>query len=602
MTRLPPKAEIDWIDGAPSARAFGDIYFSRDGGLRESESVFLTGGGLPDAWQGRDRFAICELGFGSGLNVLSAWRVWRTTRQPHAILHISSIEAFPLARDDAARALRNFSEVAPLAAKLLECWPVRAPAPQRLWFPEDGFALTLHSGPAEAILASMHARFDAWFLDGFAPAHNPDMWTEAIIAHVARLSAPGARLATFTVAGHVRRALERAGFTVEKKPGFGAKRERLEARLDGAAQVACAPKRVAIGGAGIAGAACAQALSRRGVEAIVLETATSLGAGASGNPAGLVMPRLDRSGALSEVFLAAYLHAVAAYETLGVIDMCGVEERARLNNAEALADLIADPPLPDDWIASLPNGCALHKRAGLVRPLAAIDQMLSDASVLFEAEVGSIEQGESGFTVRAPDGRARVRADAIVLACGAALANFEPAAFLPIQLSLGQVEWGSLGGEAPQRALVQGNYVAPFDGGVLFGATFDNVTHIGDLHADDAARRRNLDALEFLAPDIAERIDLGSLRSRAAIRATTQDRAPVAGKLPNSEQWSLERDARHEGLYVLGGLGARGLVLAPLLGELIASSMFDEPQVLSQPALDAVDPARFLRRRARRGG
>ncbi|HRE45859.1 MAG TPA: tRNA (5-methylaminomethyl-2-thiouridine)(34)-methyltransferase MnmD [Terricaulis sp.] len=193
---MPPHPDLVWSDeGAPSATAFGDVYFSKAGGLAESEAVFLAGTGLPQAWAGRDQFHVCELGFGSGVNVLALWRAWRASRSPHAILHVSTIEAFPLAQLDAARALAAFPEVADLAGKLLARWPVRAAGPQRLWFPEDGFALTVHTGEAKAALAGMTGQFDAWFLDGFSPARNPAMWSEALFARMAALSAPGARAA-----------------------------------------------------------------------------------------------------------------------------------------------------------------------------------------------------------------------------------------------------------------------------------------------------------------------------------------------------------------------------------------------------------------------
>jgi tRNA 5-methylaminomethyl-2-thiouridine biosynthesis bifunctional protein len=594
--RLPPAPELDWSDEtAPRAVGFDDVYFSRDGGLAESDAVFIAGCGLPERWRGRDHFALCELGFGSGLNVLALWRAWKATRKPSAILHISSIEAFPLARPDAARALAQFPEVAALSEQLLARWPVRAYGPQRLWFPDDGLALTLHVGEAERVLSSLRGRFDGWLLDGFAPARNAAMWSPAVFERIAALSAPDARVATFSVAGEVRRGLEQVGFVVERKPGFGKKRERLEARLSSPVSGAtAAPTRVAILGAGIAGAAVAAALSRRGVETVVLDAAAHLGAGASGNPAGLIMPRLDRGGALAEVFLASYLDAVATYEALGVFERCGVEERARANNGEALADLVADPPLPADWFAGRANGAAWHARGGLVRPLAAIEKMLAHAQVLFEAEVGAMERADGGWLLRAPDGRARLKADAAVLACGASLKAFEPAAFLPIELSRGQIEWG--GGVQLAHAMTQGSYVAPFDGGVLFGATFDKV-EAGATPTQ--SRAENLAALAKLAPEIAASLDASTLTSRASLRATTQDRAPICGALPDAERGP---NARHEGVYVIGGLGARGLTLSPLLGETIASMICAEPQALSGPALDAIDPARFLHRRARRGG
>ncbi len=637
MTRLPPAPDLEWSEDGASVRAaaFDDVYFSKDGGLAEADAVFLAGTGLPERWENRDRFALCELGFGAGLNVLAVWRAWKRTRLPYAQLHISSIESFPLARADAARVLSHFPEVFELSERLLARWPVRAYAPQRLWFPEDGLTLTLHTGEAEAVLSGLIGAFDAWFLDGFAPARNPGMWSPELLRQIARLSAPGARAATFTVAGDVRRGLEAAGFAVEKKPGFGKKRERLEAVLlepltspptvmpesaklaDRAdadrpsrsfyPYAACNPKRVAVLGGGIAGASVAQALMQRGVDVVVLEAARELGAGASGNPAGLVMPRLDRGGVLSEVYLAAYLHAVAAYEALGVFETRGVEQRAQPGGEEALSDLLNDPPLPADWFSRLAQGAALHAYAGVVRPQAAIKRMIEGATLICESPVQRLDRDGDAWRLHAPDGRALLKADAVVLACGAALTQFEPASFLPIALSRGQIEWGK--GAPPQHALTRGSYVAPFDGGVMFGATFDKTPA-----PPEDARARNLAALRGLAPEIAASIDEASLHSRASERATTPDRAPIAGLLPDAEAWlaqyadlahgrALNIDAlppAHAGIYVIGGLGARGLTLAPLLGEVLASEMCNEPGLLSQFARDAIHPARFLHRALKR--
>jgi tRNA 5-methylaminomethyl-2-thiouridine biosynthesis bifunctional protein len=620
MTRLPPRPELTWSDGGvPTASAFNDVYFSKAGGLAEAETVFLGGCGLPDAWKCKDRFAIAELGFGTGLNVLAAWRAWKKTRLPHAILHISTIEAFPLAGQDAARSLAHFPEIGDLAAQLLERWPVRAYAPQRLWFPKDGFSLTVFTGEAETILAGLHGSFDAWFLDGFAPARNQAMWSQTIARHIARLSNPGARLATFTVAGDVRRSLESAGFAVEKKPGFGAKRERLEAsRTTGVSSALPSlypyapanPKRVAVLGAGIAGAACAEALTRRGVETIVLDAAPALGAGASGNPSGLIMPRLDRGGgALTELFLAAYLSAIAAYERLGAFMPCAVEQRADMDGA--LADLLNDPPLPADWFTAHASG-ALHPRAGLVDPQAAIKAMLSGAQLQLEAPATTLEPSGDGWILRAPDNRALLRADVVILACGAALTQFAPASFLPITLARGQIEWGE--GKAPPHAVAGGAYVAPFNNGVLFGATFDRVDDATPPQPSADSRRQNLEALAKLAPDIAASVNIDTLHSRAALRATTPDRAPIAGLLPDAEAWLAQYadlahgraittttpPPAHRGIYVIGGLGARGLTLAPLLAERLASEICDEPMPLSQAALDAIHPARFLHRSLKR--
>ncbi|MGE3304190.1 MAG: tRNA (5-methylaminomethyl-2-thiouridine)(34)-methyltransferase MnmD, partial [Hyphomonadaceae bacterium] len=390
MPRLPALPDLDWTeDGQPRARAYDDVYFSKAGGLAEARAVFLAGCGLPEAWAGRARFAIGELGFGAGLNALAVWDAWRRTRPPGGMLHFTSVEAFPLPREAAARALGAFPEIADLAVRLLAAWPVRAPAPQRLWFPEDGFALTVQIGEACGVLAGMTGAFDAWFLDGFAPARNEAMWRPELFSRVAALSAPGARAATYSVAGGVRRGLEAAGFAVEKRAGFAAKRERLEARL---AKPPAAPAplhpyasrmpaRAVIIGGGIAGACLAHAFARRGTAVMLLE-AEDLGAGASGAPAALVMPRLERGAApLGRLHLAAYLEAVRLYESLGAFSAIGVEQGpANARERETFASLAADPPLPEDWLRAQPDG-VLHPRAGLVAPAAALAPMTRAAEI-----------------------------------------------------------------------------------------------------------------------------------------------------------------------------------------------------------------------------
>jgi tRNA 5-methylaminomethyl-2-thiouridine biosynthesis bifunctional protein len=626
--RLPREPKLTWTDeGVPRAEEFADTYFSRLGGLAESEAVFLAGCGLPEAWKGRAQFFVAELGFGAGLNALALWRAWRAAREPNAVLHLVSIEAFPLKHEDARRALAAFPEIDDLAEKLLARWPARAYGPQRLWFDEDGFALTLIVGEAGQVLAGLEGSFDAWFLDGFAPARNAAMWTNEIFHHMRNLSAPHARAATFSVAGEVRRGLEAAGFSVEKKPGFAAKRERLEAWLSPALADAPdkkraparrhqlypsggqTPKRVAIIGAGIAGAAAAAALVRRKAEVIVLEAAPSLGAGASGNSAALVAPRLDRDASgVSEFFLAAYLYAIAAYHELGegVFTPTGLEERPGARTKEVLEALLNDPPLAEDWLKRVGQATLFYPQAGVLKPRAAVPALLRGAILNLERPVVRIEPGDEGWRLIGPGGEVQCEAGAVVLACGAGLCAFE--SFLPLQFSRGQIEWGPLDGKMP-HALLGSSYAAPYDAGLVFGATFDRVDDKASPLTNPADRLHNLAALGRLAPEIAARIDGGALCSRASLRVSTQDRAPIAGLLPDAPAWLAQnRGLAHgrpppdlpapalSGVYVTGALGARGFTLAPLIGELLAGDMFCEPAFLSPKARAALHPARFLHR------
>lgn len=601
MTRLPPLPDLQWTEeGAPRSRTVDDVYFSRAGGLEETRAVFHAGCGLPEAWASRRRFTIAELGFGAGLNALATWAAWAPARPPGGVLHYVSIEAAPFAREDAARALAPFAEIAPFAARLLARWPVRAWGPQRLWFPEDGFALTLiHADVADA-LVGFEGVVDAWFLDGFAPSRNPAMWTQALMARIAQLSAPGARLATYSVAGGVRRALTAAGFAVEKKPGFAGKRERLEAVFSGpGAHAAAAPASVAIVGAGIAGACLAQALQRRGVPVTVLEAGPAPGSAASGNPAALVSPRLDRGPTgVARLHLAGYLACLDLWRTLGAFERTGLRRTARdAGERAALTDLLADSPLPPGHMAA--DGCdALFPEAGLVQPARALAALLDGVAVRCGADVSAISREDGPWRLRDAAGDLIVEAEAVILASGVHLAAFAQSGWAPIQPSRGQLEWGP--GASPDTALEAGAYAAPFAGGVVFGATFDAMESAGPVAEDDASRARNLAALAALAPGVAAALDPARLQSRAAVRATTPDRAPLAGPAPDAAAFDTDAAAVHAGLWLLGGFGSRGFTLAPLLAEDLAARICGEPGVLDAEMRAAVDPARFLARAQRR--
>lgn len=209
---------LDWRDGVPVAEAFADPYFSLADGLAETEHVFLRGNGLP----GRlcDGFRVAELGFGTGLNALVTARAWDGPGR----VAFTSFEAFPMARSDMARALAAFPALGPLRDDLLDQWPAA-----RMTL--GALDLTVVTGDARQTLPAWTGAADAWYLDGFSPARNPELWGPDLMAEVARHTAPGGTFATYTAAGHVRRALSAAGFAVERQPGHGRKRHMTVGRL-----------------------------------------------------------------------------------------------------------------------------------------------------------------------------------------------------------------------------------------------------------------------------------------------------------------------------------------------------------------------------------
>jgi tRNA U34 5-methylaminomethyl-2-thiouridine-forming methyltransferase MnmC len=219
---------IDWRAGdMPVSLRFGDPFYALGQGLAESRHVFLAGNDLPARF--RDGFRIAELGFGTGLNVLAAARAWRDCAAAGHLL-VTSFEAFPLAAGDAARALAAFPEIAPEAAALLARWEVTRGGRCTI---APGVDLEVIPGDARQTLPHWGGKADAWFLDGFAPARNPELWGAGLLAEVARHTAPGGTFATYTAAGEVRRNLAAAGFAVVRQAGYGRKRHMTAGRLTG---------------------------------------------------------------------------------------------------------------------------------------------------------------------------------------------------------------------------------------------------------------------------------------------------------------------------------------------------------------------------------
>ncbi|MFJ6025071.1 tRNA (5-methylaminomethyl-2-thiouridine)(34)-methyltransferase MnmD [Brevundimonas sp. NPDC092305] len=574
-------------DGAPRSGRFDDVYFSREDGLAETRAVFLEGCGLPEAWAGRSRFVVAELGFGTGLNIAALLDLWRRTRPRGGRLHVFSIEGFPLSREDAARALSAWPELADAAKALLDAWPPAAPGFHRLDLPGFDATLDLAIGDVEWALGQWSGRADAWFLDGFAPSTNPGMWSETVFQRIAALSAPGARVATFTVAGAVRRGLAAQGFNIEKRPGHGRKRERLEARLPTEPAPEVRPL-VAVIGAGIAGAALARAFTRLGVGVTVIE-ADGPGAGASGFPAALVTPRFDLGDAdIAGLFAAALERAGSLYAaTPDAVVHQGVLQLEHSARDGARFPRLAEQDLwPESAMTAVSAGEASARlgepvrRAGLmmntalaIRPEAVLNVWL-DGSARLRAHVARIDRVDDRFRLVDPSGEMILEADAVILAAG-----HGSTALCDAQLGAvrGQADWVEGATVAP---VAWGGYAVPTGEGFLFGATHDRDDVSTEARADDTARNRA--TLAAALPALAETIADLPVQSRAAVRATTRDRLPLAGAIPG-----------HPGLFILGGLGSRGFCAAPLLAEHVAALVAVAPSPITAAQAALVDPARF---------
>lgn len=560
---------LDWSDGAPRSRRFDDIYFSAADGLAETRAVYLEGAGLPAAWTGRLSFTVGELGFGTGLNILALVELWGRTREPGARLHIFSVEAYPMSRADAGRALAAWPELASLTEALLAQWPERRGF-TRIDFADQGATLDLAIADVVPALGAWSGSADGWFLDGFAPARNPEMWSEGVLALVGARSAPGARAATFTVAGTVRRGLEAAGFAVEKRPGFGRKKQRLEAVFPGARAPARARPRVAVVGAGVGGAALARAFAAEGVTATVHE-ADRPGAGASGNPAALVSPRLDAGlEVVAELAAQSFGRATALYPPEAVIARGAVQLARNPRDGERFEKLAAWAGFAPGALVAAAEGLDMPG-ALVVEPAAVLDAWLS-AAVRSPGRVAALRRDGDTWRLLDADGEVLGEADIVCVAAGMASAELAGVALRPVR---GQVSMAT----APfvGRPTAWGGYAIPMRDGLLFGATHDRGDTQTDVRAEDNAR--NLSTLAEGRPELAASLVDAALEGRAGVRATTPDHLPLAG-------------AVGQGLFVLTGLGGRGFTYAPLLAEQVAAQALGMPGPLPAHLASAVDPAR----------
>jgi len=599
-SRLPPAAEISFDDrGLILGDAFHDSYFSRDDGLEETRIVFLKGCGLPEAWQSQSHFTLGELGFGTGLNVLATWDLWRKTRQPGQILHFITTEAFLMAADHAAKAHAHWPELADLSARLLARWPVRAFGNQRIWFEDDGFCLTILIGPALRSLQAMDFQASAWFLDGFAPMRNPDMWSQELLQEVARLCAPGAKLATYSVAGAVRRGLEACGFNVSRQPGFGSKRQRLEAVWPGKRESPPAkPTSVLVIGGGIAGAAAGFAFARRGVRVELLDSDPCGQSKASRNPAALVMPRLDRGDTReARFFRAAYLCATSLYASLDqeifaqtqVQELPG-DDRDRMR----LDDLGQNPPLPSELLSRIDKGGLLHRTGGLVYPDLLLP-CLSQNATRHPVTAAALRYQSGQWQALNETGEVLAEAEVCVIASGTQLDRLVE---LDTELEgrAGQISLAQIDGALPETAVAGGPYAAAFHSQLLFGATFDpwDLSRTDKPDVLESGHRQNLDALSSIAPELSARINLATAFGRSSVRVAAKDRLPIAGAA------SLKASEEGPRFFVLGALGSRGFTTAHWLAEHIASLACGEPSPLERDVSAAVSPKRFTHRRQRR--
>jgi len=641
----------------PRSAEFGDVYHPRQGALAQARQVFLAGNALPARWRGREEFVVLETGFGLGNNFLATWQAWRDDPERSTRLHFLSIESRPLQRADLASEPRG-EGLAPLAAQLAAAWPPLTCNLHRLSFDAGRVQLLLALGDVGDWLPQLVARVDAFFLDGFAPARNPEMWETRLFKAMARIAAPDATAATWSVARPVREGLTAAGFEVEVHPGSGGKREITVARFAPRFTPRPSPRHrlaieaaspgarpaVAIVGGGLTGCALASALAQRGQASTLFERRSALAQEGSGNAAGVFHgvvhghdghhARLHRAAAYEAQ--RAVAEAVAGHgvggSTAGLLRLA-----SRGSDATPLQVLLDRLGLPADYVRALSASeagaiagidvaaAAWHfvgggwvEPRGLARAYA--ERASAYLAVRCEHEVAAIRRATGHWQLLDASGGVLATADVVVLAnAGAALDLLGGS--LALHRSRGQTSgidsacWPTAA--ALRLPLAGSGYLLPsLDGTTWFGASSHEGDTDPDLRSDD--HRANVERLAGLVAEPPPLAALGELRGRVGWRWASPDRLPLIGPVPLAvigAELGLEIDAaasprpeqprfapRAPGLFVFAGLGSRGIAGSALGAQVLAASITGAPMPLEADLLDAVDPARFASRAFRRAG
>lgn len=643
--RLQP-ATLEWREGEPWSTDFGDVYFSSADGLAETRHVFLNHNGLPERFQTLApgaAFVIGETGFGTGLNFLVTVAAWLEHAPTHAQLHYVSVEKFPLRPEDLRLALGRWPELAPLVDALLARYPVLVPGFHRLVFADWRVQLTLLLGDATTELAALDGRIDAWYLDGFAPSRNPELWQPALFQELARLSHAGTTFATFTVANAVRSGLSEAGFAVEKVPGCGQKREILTGRFTGqTAPAAETPpwflppspqtqRQIAVIGAGIAGCAAARVLAERGFQVTVLDP-HGPGRLTSGNPAAILFPKLPPAAEAHDHFqLHSYLYTLRRLHEPGFRDCfhdCGVlqlldrraparerrdeanawpTELVRLLTAEAASDH-AKLPLDQD---------ALHfPGAGWLEATRFCETLLSHPQITsIQAQVADLVRAGERWHLRNEAGESITVSSLVLLANALDALRLRPG-LGPLQAVRGQITRLPVRPEsAGLRTVLCGNsYFAPAHAGEhCVGATFQpNRTDLAEQAEDDAA---NIAELESCLPALNGLWNAAdpAVTGRAGLRAQSLDYLPLIGGVPDQNWMQAHyaglRDGKvrdypplqfEPGLYASIAHGSKGFTNAWLAAELLADLILGTPRPLPRATVSALHPARNAIRQLKR--
>ena len=583
------------------SKFYNDIYFDKANGMQESDHVYLKTNNLAMKFKNTDMFTVAELGFGTGLNFLLTWQLWLKSRKPNSSLTYISFENAPLSKIELIRVHKLFNNLSDLSKFFIKKIPQIFQSTHQIFFELGNVKLVLIYDDFLS-LSNFNFKADTWYLDGFSPKQNPNAWTEKLFKEIYKHTNWRGSLSTFTVAGHVRRGLQKNGFYVSKTKGIGKKKEILFAvkneptdEIKFKSNVLNNIGPVAIIGAGISGASLIYALRKRNVECFLIDKASSLSNGASGNKVALQMPKLtlDNSpyGLISlEAFsfsrkLASELKAVPMSNGLILLPS---REREIYKFNKLLGnnwplDLIQGGSYNIDALKD--SNCLHMNSSGIVDNIKFIKNLVKETNFFPKFNVKKILENKDGFK-DIVDGHGNIlRAKTIVWANGYEMLNLNNK--IPIIPTLGQVNY-------LKKSNLSSNLKINFSYGHFISQSFKGYHQIGaSFHRDLKTNFKEIDYISNVnsIPNFLKSLwDPNYFENlyRVSIRASTKDRMPFFGSLNSIGS------EKSENIYVLGGMGAWGFVYAPYYAELLVKTILGEPLVISNRIKKLLNMERLL--------
>lgn len=650
-------------NGAPFNDQFNDIYFDLETGCQQSNEVFIQANNIYQRLlQLPATFTIAETGFGTGLNFLLTLQAYQkaikdiTAKKNRDILPkltFISVEKYPLSASQLLSSLSLIPSLAPFYQLLLDKYPTNFDQPFTAYFFDGLVELKVIFSDAQQGLSQLPTNkqglVDAWFLDGFSPAKNPDMWTKSLFEQVARLSKPQATLATFTVAGFVKRYLQHVGFRVCKKPLSGKKEQLMFAQFQQnpysfqpitrgyqLRPFITKPQHVSIIGGGIASACAAYALTKQGIKVTLYCQESKVAQGASSNAIGALYPLLhQQKDDISEFYQQAFWHAKALYQQLledGYYfshDWCGLLEVAYKESLHTRQNiLVRNKVWPQALIhqvsqqqasniAKIPlnNGGLFMPNSGWIAPQELVQQLFNAANdtnrlrIKPSTKVESLSQ-LSDKTWKMHTNNGDISAEILIICGGAESIKLNIISSLPLTSTRGQVTvMQSHKNIAPLATVIcHKGYLTPANSmnQHCIGATFDKNSFDTNIRKEDDLF--NLSLLEKCLPEVPKWSSSDIFSAKARLRCMTPDHIPMVGAMPDINKFKttyphLAKDKNWkyttpapilENLYLITGLGARGLCTAPLLADILLADLSGTPYPVDNKLLFNLNPNRFI--------